>query len=419
MKKLRYEYYLAKKLFFANDQKHHFSKSIINFAVAGIAIGIIVIILSVSITIGFKKEVKNKVVGFGSHIQLLNYSTSNSYDNTPILSDEDWIYNIRNHPNIKYAERFATKTGIIHTGKEIEGVVLKGFGKEHTWEFFKNHLTKGEVLDLKKEEQNNGILISQIMASRMKLKVGDPIRMFFMKQNATAPQLRKFIIKGIFSTSINEFDRMFAIVDIRQIQRLNKWAPNQISGFDIIVNDFNKLEETTYEAQNIILNYQQDVLTVRAINITHKYREIFDWLNLIDMNVWVILGLMIAVAGFNMVSGILILILERTQMIGTLKALGAENKSIRKLFLIIAGFLITKGLLWGNILALAICFIQNKFSLIPLDPNSYYVDTVPIELNFTYLVILNIATLLITIIMLVIPSMFISRISPDKAIKFD
>ncbi|QZE14496.1 ABC transporter permease [Halosquirtibacter laminarini] len=419
MKKLRYEFILAKKLFFSKDQKHHFSKNIINFAIAGISIGIIVIILAVSITIGFKKEVKDKVVGFGSHIQLLNYSTSNSYDNIPILSDEDWVALVNSLPNVKHIETFATKPGIIHTGKEIEGIVLKGLDKDHQWNFFKEHLIQGKVLDLNKDKATNGIMISQIIADRMMLKEGDPIRMYFMKQAQAVPQMRKFIIKGIFSTSLTEFDKAFALVDIRQIQHLNKWAPNQVSGFDITLHDFNNLDETNYRIQDIILNYKENVPTIRPVSITQKYREIFDWLNLIDMNVWVILGLMIAVAGFNMVSGLLILILERTQMIGILKAVGAQNKSIRKLFLYITGLLITKGLFWGNAIALILCFIQKKFGIIPLDKSSYYVDTVPIELNFTYLIILNVATLIITLIMLIIPSMVISRISPDKAIKFD
>ncbi|MDC1107111.1 ABC transporter permease [Prolixibacteraceae bacterium] len=416
---MKYEYFLAKRLFFDKNQKHHFSRSIINFAVAGISIGIVVIILAVSITVGFKKEVKDKVVGFGSHIQLLNYSTSNSYENIPILSDEEWVEKVDALDNVKRMETFATKPGIIHSAEEIEGVVLKGYGTDHHWDFFKKHLIQGEVLDLKSNKAGLGIMISQSLASRMRLKVGDDIRMYFMKQSQSVPQLRKFTIKGIFYTSLTEFDKIFAIVDIRQIQRLNKWAYNQVSGYDIVLYNFDRLDETTYDIQNIVLNYKENVPTIRPVSIKHKYREIFDWLGLIDMNVWVILGLMIAVAGFNMVSGILILILERTQMIGTLKAIGAPNKSIRRLFLTIAGFLITKGLLWGNIVALLICFIQKEFGVIPLDPASYYVDKVPIELNISYLVILNISTLAITIIMLIIPSMMISRISPDKAIKFD
>ncbi|QZT36549.1 ABC transporter permease [Halosquirtibacter xylanolyticus] len=416
---MKYEYFLAKRLFFDKNQKHHFSRSIINFAVAGITIGIVVIILAVSITVGFKKEVKDKVVGFGSHIQLLNYSTSNSYDNIPILSDEEWVDKVKSLDNVNHMETFATKSGIIHTGEEIEGVILKGFGTNHRWTFFKKHLVDGKVLDLKRDKAGIGIMISQSLASRMRLKVGDAIRMYFMKESQTVPQLRKFIVKGIFYTSLTEFDKIFALVDIRQIQRLNKWAPNQVSGYDITLNDFDRLDQTTYDVQNIVLNYKENIPTIRPVNIKHKYREIFDWLGLIDMNVWVILGLMIAVAGFNMVSGVLILILERTQMIGTLKAIGAQNKSIRRLFLTIAAFLITKGLFWGNLIALALCFAQKKFGIIPLDPTSYYVDKVPIELNISYLVILNIATLAITIIMLVIPSMMISRISPDKAIKFD
>jgi len=254
----------------------------------------------------------------------------------------------------------------------------------------------------------------------LKLKVGDPLYTYFLNEETKVQKMRRFTICGIYSTSLEEFDRLFVLADISHVRKLNDWKSDHISGFEISINNLNDLEQITHDIRLITLSYTtEDKAVIRPIAITTKYPQIFDWLNLLDMNVWIILGLIILVAGFNMVSGLLILILERITMIGVLKAVGFENWSIRKIFIYISSFLILKGMFWGNVAGIAFCLIQMKFGLFKLDPGSYYLDVVPVNLKIDHLLLLNAGTIGITLLMLLVPSWYISRIDPDKAIKFD
>lgn len=414
------ELFIARRIFFSRGTSRKFSESIISFAVFGIAFGLFVMILSVAIVTGFKKEVRDKVIGFGAHIQLVNFDSNSSYETIPVSKNQPWIEEIRNLSGIKNIQTFATKPGIVKTDDEIQGIVLKGVGPDFDWTFFKKNLVDGTTFLVADSVKNEDVLISKQIASLLKLKVGDPLYTYFLNEETKTQKMRRFNICGIYSTSLEEFDRLFVLADIAHINKLNDWKADQISGFEITVNDFDDLDMIAENIRRITINYTKDDQTVlRPETITSKYPQIFDWLNLLDMNVWIILGLIIIVAGFNMVSGLLILILERITMIGVLKAIGFQNWGIRKVFIYISSFLILKGMFWGNVLGIAFCIIQSEFGIFKLDPGSYYLDTVPVNLKITHLLMLNAGTIAITLIMLLVPSWYISRIEPDKAIRFD
>jgi len=414
------ELFIARRIFFAKGTSRKFSESIVSFAVFGIAFGLFVMILSVAIVTGFKKEVRDKVIGFGSHIQIVNFDSNSSYETVPVSKDQKWLKEIRNMKGIKSVQSFATKPGIIKTDDEIHGIVLKGIGSDFDWSFFKENLTEGSVFSVSDTGKTNNVLISKQIALLLKLKVGDPLYTYFLNEETKSQTMRRFNICGIYSTSLEEFDQLFVLADISHVRKLNDWKSDQISGFEITINDFDDLEQITRNIRHIVLSYSGDNEPVlRPVTITSKYPQIFDWLNLLDMNVWIILGLIIVVAGFNMVSGLLILILERITMIGVLKAVGFENWSIRKVFIYISSFLILKGMFWGNVAGIAFCLIQSKYGIFKLDPGSYYLDTVPVNLKITHLLMLNAGTIILTLMMLLVPSWYVSKIEPDKAIRFD
>jgi lipoprotein-releasing system permease protein len=414
------ELFIARRIFFARGTSRRFSESIISFAVFGIAFGLFVMILSVAIVTGFKKEVRNKVIGFGSHVQLVNFDSNSSYETVPVSRDQKWLNEIRELCGIKGIQCFATKPGIVKTDDEIHGIVLKGVGPDFDWSFFSDNLVEGSLFSVSDSVISNDVLISQQIAALLKLKVGDPLFTYFLDEGSKVQKMRKFYISGIYRTSLEEFDQLFVLSDISQVRKLNDWNADQISGFEISVNNFDDLGQITNKIRQITLRYSDKTESViRPVAITSKYPQIFDWLNLLDMNVWIILGLIVVVAGFNMVSGLLILILERIMMIGVMKAVGFENWSIRKIFIYISTFLILKGMFWGNIAGIGFCLLQSKFGIFRLDPGSYYLDTVPVNLKITHLLLLNTGTIIITLLMLLVPSWYISRIEPDKAIRFD
>jgi lipoprotein-releasing system permease protein len=300
-------------------------------------------------------------------------------------------------------------------------VVLKGIGPDFDWSFFQENKVAGEPFQVQDTVRSNKIWVSKKMANLLKLKLADDLTMFFiLESEPSIPRQRKFQVAGIYKTSLDEFDRMFVLVDINHIRKLNDWKSDEVSGFEILVNDFKKLPEQEKAVRSMLLRYANpDSPVLHVVSIKDKYRNIFDWLGLLDMNVWVILVLMILVAGFNMVSSLLVIILERTQMIGILKAMGAQNWSIRKVFLYFAGMVIVKALLWGNILGIGICLIQKYTHILKLDPTSYYLEYVPINLTIMHILLLNVGTMVVTILMLLLPSYFITKISPEKTIRFE
>lgn len=372
-------------------------------------------LVSISIVTGFKNEITNKISGFGSHIQILNYDSNLSYETKPIPYHSPIYDDIKSLDNVEQVQAFALKAGIIKTETDIQGLVLKGVGPDFDWDFFQSTLIDGNVLDID-SSYNNGIIISSYTAKKLKLNLGDPLRMWFIDDR---PRFRKFFIQGIYETSLAELDETFGFVDIKHIQRLNSWKPDQVSGLEINITDFKDLYETTWELRNIISAYYfEDGGRLKASSITERYPQIFDWLELQDLNVIIIILLMIVVAGFNMVSGLLILILDRTYMIGVLKALGGQNSMIRRIFFYQSFYLIIRGLVYGNVLGLGLCALQKKFEIISLNPENYYLSTVPINLELSYIFLINSGATLAILFFLILPSMLISRISPSKTIVF-
>lgn len=412
--------YIARRIFSAKENRNNLSHRIVNIALVGIVLGLIVLILTVAIVTGYKTEVGRKVIGFGSHLHIVNLDSNQSYETQPISQDLPFLSDLKNIGGISHVQIFATKPGVIRTDEEIQGVVLKGIGPDFDWSFFEENKVEGERFLVQDTVRSNKAWVSKQMADLLKLKLGDDLSMIFIHESESVPRQRKFQVAGIYKTSLEEFDRMFVLVDINHIRRLNNWANDQVSGFEILVKDLKELEQQEKAVHNLLLrNTTPDSPVLQVISIKEKYRNIFDWLGLLDMNVWIILILMILVAGFNMVSSLLVIILERTQMIGILKAMGACNWSIRKVFLYFSVLLIVKALVLGNILGIGLCLIQQYTHVVKLNPATYYLEYVPVNLNIWHLVFLNVGTIAITVLMLLMPSYFITKISPEKTIRFE
>jgi lipoprotein-releasing system permease protein len=410
-------YFIAQRLIKSRREGTSFLRPINLIAIIGIAMGLAVMILAVAILTGFKQQIREKVIGFGSNIQIVNYDSNLSFETAPISEGQEFISKIKNLPGIKHVQVFATKAGIIKTGEEIQGVVLKGIGSDFDWSYFNNCIVDGEIFQVTDTARTDKVIISKKISDMLHLRIGDSFAMHFVQD---PPRMRKFTISGIYETSLEEFDKMYVFCDIGHIKRLNGWRDDQISGFEIFINDFDKLEEMTDAVKSTIgYGISEDKENFRVRNIREKYPQIFDWLNFQDVNVIIIILLMLVVAGFNMISGLIILILEKTNMIGILKALGSEDNTIRWVFIYQAAYLIGKGLFWGNLIGIGLAFLQLKTGLITLDPSSYYIKTVPINLDIAKILILNVGTMAAIVILLVGASELISRITPVKAIKYD
>lgn len=414
------ELFIAKRIFSSGKNTHKLSQRIIKLALFGITLGLIVMILSVAIVTGFKKEITNKVIGFSSHLQIVNFDTNKSYATKPISKNQPFLDELRQTEGIRHVQTFSTKPGLIKTDDEIQAINLKGISTDFDWDFFKNNLQEGEQLNINDSVTSKDIWISKQIATMLHLKLGDEILMLFINGNERFPRNRIFTIKGIFSTGLDEFDKMFALADIRQVQKLNNWKQDEISGFEIMLDDIETIDLHEMIVRNMVVNHiDENSQVLKVVNVLSKFPQIFDWLQLLDMNVWVILALMLVVASFNMVSGLLVIILERTRMIGILKSIGQADWSIRKVFLYLSGMLISRALLWGNILAIIICVVQEKFHFLKLDPTSYYTNFVPINFSLFHLLLLNIGTIIFTVLLLIIPTYFIAKVSPEKTIRFE
>ena len=411
------EYFIAKRIHFEKKGEKNVSRPAVRIATIGIAVGVAVMLIAIAVVIGFKQEIRNKTIGFGSHIQITNFDNNNSYEMQPIRMSDTLQNQLKAIPNVRHIQRFVTKPGIIKTENDFQGMILKGVGPEFDWSFFKSNLLEGGILNLNDSTPVNEAIISKSIADMMGLKLGDSFLTYFLQDQIRA---RKFTVKGIYSTNFADYDKLFVITDIRIAQRLNGWDQEYFSGMEILITDFNYLDGVSDQVYALAANrFDAEgngyfIQTIRQLN-----PQIFSWLDLLDMNVWVILLLMLAVAGFNMISGLLILILEKTNMIGILKSYGAGNWSIRKIFLYESIFLIGKGMLWGNIIGLLICFVQYQFKIIPLDPVSYYTSTVPITFNWLYIVLLNAGTLIVSVLMLIGPSYLITKISPAAIMRYE
>jgi lipoprotein-releasing system permease protein len=412
------ELFIAKRIY-KGDKKNEkrVSSPAIKIAIAGIALGLTVMIVAVCIIIGFKKQIRDKVVGFGSHIQITNFDNNTSYEHAPIVFSDSLFFRLKNNPAISHVQGFITKPGIIKTDQDFQGVVLKGVGSDFDWTFFKKNMLEGKIIHPEDTSATNQAILSKSIANKLNLKLGDRFTVYFVQDPVRA---RRFEVGGIYSTNFEDYDKIYMIVDERVLSRLNGWDADMVSGIEVLVKDYDRLDQTAQDLFLELSSYKDRLgnsLYVRSIKDINPM--IFNWLSLLDMNVWVILILMVVVSGFTMISGLLIIILERTNMIGILKSMGARNFSIRKIFLYLSAFLIGQGMLWGNVIGLTLCFIQNKFEILKLNPATYYLSAVPIELNVFYIILLNIGTLLISLLMMIGPSYLVAKIAPSKSIQFE
>ena len=404
------EYFIAKRLVSAKEGNNRLSRPIIRIAILAIALSVAVMLISIGVVKGFKKDIADKVIGFGSHIQITAFSDNNSYETKAISKNQDFYPSIENEKGINHIQYFATKAGIIKTKDEIHGVILKGVGSDFNRDFFKDNLVEGEVPIYNDTLTSSRVIISKKIADLLDLEIDEKLIMYFAQD---PPRVRKFVVAGIYTTELEEFDNLYVFGDIRHIQNLNNWGIDSVGGFEITIHNFDNLDALTQMVYEKI-DYDLNAQTIKEIN-----PQIFDWLKLQDINVNVIIILMLIVAGINIITALLILILERTKLIGILKAIGQNNWSVRKVFLYNASYLIGKGLFWGNLLGIGLSLLQKYFHLISLNPATYYMNTVPIHLTFSDILLLNFGAMLSCILMLIIPTYLITKITPIKAIRFE
>ena len=412
---MNYEFFIAKRIIGSKSYKSSVSAPIIKIGITAIAVGIIVMLIAIATGIGLQKKVREKVIAFNGHLTINNYDSNTSNESVLSVSTEQNFYpNFKTVDGVKHIQAVATKFGVIRTETDFEGTFLKGIGKDYDWSYLEDFLIEGE-LPTYKGKLSNDVVISSYLANRLNFQLGDSFQMVFGKENLDEiPFLRQFKIVGIFNSGFQEIDKNFMIGDLSHIQRMNKWEPNQIGNFEVFIDDYSKLSEM----DAIIRAATPSNLNTQTIE--EKYYTTFEWIKIFDNNTYGIITIMIIVAGINMITALLVLILERTQMIGILKALGSSNWSIRKVFLYNATYLICLGLFWGNVIGLALLFIQKQFSLLKFpDPEQYYVSIIPVHISLDYIILLNIGTFLACFLMLMIPSIIITKISPVKAIRFE
>ncbi len=408
-------FFIAKRLIRAGGRAESNTISgtrpIVRIAIAGIALGLAVMIISMAIVTGFQKEITDKVVNFGADIIVTEYSNLNAIEPQPVSKEQGFYPSLTDLDGIRHIQVFATKAGIIKTDEEIEGVVVKGVGGDFDWSFFERHLVQGNVFATTDTSRSKNILISEAISKKMKLAVGDRMEVYFIQNEKQ--RARFFDVTGIYRTGLAEYDERYVITDISHIQRLNGWSENEVAGFEVFVDDFEQLDELDAEVYSMI---GTDLFSA---TVKELQPQMFDWLDLQDMNVRVIIILMLVVAGFNMISALLIMIIERVNMIGTLKALGMNDGNIQRIFIFQALYLTGVGLFWGNLIGIVLCLIQHHFGIITLDEASYYVKVVPINLELSFVLLLNAGTLFFCFLMMLMPSMVVSRIQPLKAIRFN
>ena len=411
-------FFLSRRIYFSEGDHHEVSRPAIRIATIGVAIGLAVMIITVSVILGFKHTIRDKVVGFGSHIQVTNFVTQQTAVPTPIAINDTLIRKFKKIPNVRHVECYTMTQGILKTDSDFLGVAFKGIGEDYDLSFIRQNLQEGTLPTFSSKTSSNKLVISRKMADKLQLHVGDKVYAYFIAYDDV--RARRFTVSGIYQSHMKQFDDVLCLTDLRTTTKLNDWEPDQCSGAEILVKDFDRINETNMQVIELIKNHADRYgETFISQTIFEAYPQIFSWLSLLDVNVWIILALMICVAGFTMISGLLIIILERTQMIGILKALGARNSTVRHTFLWFAAFIISQGLLIGDVIGIGLVVLQQHTGFIHLDPASYYVDTAPMELNIPIIVILNVVTLLISIFVLIAPSYLVSHIQPVKAMQFD
>ena len=415
---MNFPFFLAHRIYSDDGDLRKVSRPAIRIATIGVAIGLAVMIITVSVVIGFKHTIRDKVVGFGSHIQVESFLASQSTTPYPVCIDDSLMRVLKDIPGVRHVGRYALTQGILKTDNDFLGVVVKGIGEDYDTHFLQSNLVEGKMPKFSSKSNSNQLVISRTMANKLHLKVNDRVFAYFITYNDV--RARRFTVAAIYETNMKQFDEALCFTDLPLPVKLNNWQPDQCSGAELQISDFDQLRviaDSVVEKINRQTDRNGEILTSHTIQ--ESYPQVFSWLSLLDINVWIILVLMVCVAGFTMISGLLIIILERTQMIGLLKALGARNKSVRHTFLWFAVFIIGRGMLWGNLIGIGFILLQQYTGIIQLDPTNYYVSTAPIELNIPLILLLNAATLLVTLFVLIAPSFLVSRIHPARSMRYE
>lgn len=415
---MNFPLYIAKRIYSDQGDKRKVSRPAIRIATIGVAIGLAVMIVTVSVVLGFKHTIRGKVVGFGSHIQVRNIMNYNGSDPHPICANDSLMKVVSKLSGVAKAERFSMTQGILKTDEDFLGIAIKGIAEEYDTTFLSQHLIAGNITSFSDKTSKYKLLVSKMIADKMRLKVGDKVFGYFIDNQDV--RTRKFTISGIYQTNMTRFDETLCFTDLHTANKLNGWTDNQVTGIEVLVKDFEKVNDTANQfIDNINRTSDEQGNSLTSETIYELYPQVFSWLELLDINVWIILALMVCVAGFTMISGLLIIILERTQMIGILKALGARNNTVRHTFLWFSVFIIGQGLFWGNIVGIGIVLLQKYTGFITLDAQTYYVSEAPMELNLPLIALINIATLFICVFVLIAPSYLISHIHPAKSMRYE
>lgn len=410
--------FIARRIYSDQGDRRKVSRPAIRIATIGVAIGLAVMIITVSVVLGFKHTIRDKAIGFASHIQVMNILSMNSVETYPICIDDSIIKVISGIEGIKHVQRYALTRGILKTDDDFLGVAFKGIGPEYNLDYLKENLVEGQIPVFSDTVGSNRLLLSRIMADKLKLKAGDRVFAYFIGDRDV--RTRRFTVEGIYQTNMTRFDEAICYTDIYTANKLNGWFEGQCSGAELTVKDFDRLDDTYINIINKVNRTQDRYHSIFSSQTVYEaYPQLFTWLELLDINVWIILGLMICLAGITMTSGLLIIILERTSMIGVLKAIGSRNRTIRHTFLWFSAFIISRGLLLGDILGIGLVLLQQYTGLVTLDPQTYYVSEAPVELDIPITILLNVATLIVSISVLIIPSFFISHIHPAKSMRYE
>ena len=407
---MNYERYIAGRILRGKAGTSRYSNPVIRISMAGIALGVAVMIVAVMVVTGFRDQITQKVIGFGAHIRINNFDSNNSYEESPLSLKAPFMNQLKSNPEINHIQEYATKAGIIKTDEEIEGIVLKGISQSYNWDFFRNKIISGNIIHTGDSLYPNEVLISKKTSLKLSLKPGDDMVIYFIEQ---PPRIRKLKVVGVYETGLDEFDNIYVFCDISLIRKLNNWSTDEAGGVELLLKDFSKLETVNDQV------YETAGYQFYTQSIKEQYPQIFHWLDLQNINVLIIIGMILLIAGISMISTLLIIILENSNMIGILKTMGSSDKSIRKIFIYIAMPVIGGGILAGNIFGITLCLLQRQFGIITLPQESYYVATVPVNFSWMHLLLINAGTIFACLLMLIGPSMVIARISPSKVIRYD
>lgn len=411
------ETFIARRLYKSEQGSRNVSRPAVFISQLGVALGLAVMLVTIAVSFGFKHEVRDKAVGFSSHLHISNYESAQSYEALPVAADSALWHTLTAMPEVSHVQRYATKAGVFRTDDDFMGYVLKGVGEDYDLSFYAQYLQEGELPQFSDSVASGKILISREIASKLQLGVGDRVDSYFLQGNMRA---RRYTVAGIYQTGFSEYDRVFALTDLKAVQTLNRWEPDQVTGVEVMLTGFDEVEPMNWELGSLLDRTQDSYGEQYFVqSVTDLNPGLFAWLDVLDMNVLLILVLMVGVAAFTMISGLLILIIERTPFIGVLKALGASNGMVRKTFLYLAMLIIGKGMLWGNVVGLALCALQKFTRLVTLNPQDYYLDCVPIEFNWPLIVTVNVVMFVLSVLILIVPSHLISRIYPTKAMRFE